>query len=71
METTNDRIKQLETELAKVLGGELADSLVRAGRKRGRQDLDMQLVINDGLASMPQHKRLEVLDLIDSLMRKA
>lgn len=69
METTNDRLKGIQQELASVVGGDLADSLVRAGRKRGEFDLDMQLAINDGLATLPRHKRVEVLALLDTMLQ--
>ncbi|NMM46519.1 hypothetical protein HH303_18660 [Rhodospirillaceae bacterium KN72] len=68
METTNDRLNHLRGVLADIVGRDLADSLVRAGRKRGEFDLDMQLAINDGLQGLPQDKRLEALAMIDGLM---
>ena len=69
METTNDKLNQIREEMATVVGDDLADSLVRAGRKGGQFDLDMQLAINDGLEQLSREKRMQALALIDSLIR--
>ena len=69
METTNDKLNQIREEMASVVGPDLADSLVRAGRKRGQFDLDMQLAINDGLEQLSREKREKAVALIDSLIR--
>ncbi|MDW3208118.1 MAG: hypothetical protein R8L07_21495 [Alphaproteobacteria bacterium] len=71
METTNDRINNIRTVLADIVGSDLADSLVRAGRKRGEFDLDMQLAINDGLQSLTIEKRQEAIALLDSMLQDA
>lgn len=69
METTNDRLSILKVQLAGIVGPDLADSLVRAGRKRGEFDLDMQLALNDGLQSLDEEKRRDALFLLDRLLR--
>jgi len=69
LETTNDKLNQIREEMATVVGDDLADSLVRAGRKGGQFDLDMQLAINDGLEQLSREKRMQALALIDSLIR--
>lgn len=70
METQNDRLLKVQDGLSQILGRELAESLIRAGRKRGQYDLDMQLAINDGLDSVPEEKRQDALALLDALIRK-
>lgn len=71
METKNDRIDSIRVVLGDILGADLADSLVRAGRKRGEFDLDMQLAINDGLQSLTAEKRRQAIALLDSMLESA
>lgn len=71
METKNDRIDSIRVVLGDILGEDLADSLVRAGRKRGEFDLDMQLAINDGLQSLTAEKRRQAIALLDSMLESA
>lgn len=59
-------LEGLRSELAGIVGEELANSLVWAGRRRGEYDLNMQLLLNDGLEQVPNDKKLEALDLIDA-----
>lgn len=67
METTSDQLKAVKAQLGEILGDDLADSLVRAGQTQGDFALDLQLLVNDGLQSVPPEKRQQVLSLLDRL----
>lgn len=69
-ETTNDALNTIREQLADLVGGDLADSLVRAGRKRGAFDLDLHLLISDGVKALSQEKKRDVLRLLDAMAGK-
>ncbi len=50
-------LPRLTEKLSQVCGDDLAESLIIAGRGGGDLNLDMQLVINDGLDQLDDEKK--------------
>jgi hypothetical protein len=65
--TLNDQLNAIRARLTDVVGGDLADSLVRAGRKNGAFDLDLHLLISDGVKALSAEQKREVLSILDEL----
>ena len=63
-------LPELRAALESAVGGDLADSLVKAAMQRGELTLDMQLAINDGLDVLDAAKRREVVGIIDDMRRR-
>ena len=60
-------LPRLKARLAEICGNDLAESLVVAARGGGELNLDMQLVINDGLDHMDEEMRTRVLDVLSDI----
>lgn len=62
---------RFRSDLAAACGEDLADSLLKAGQSGGAPNLDMQLAINDGLETMDEAQRAEILRLLDDFLFQA
>ncbi len=64
-------LARFRSDLAAICGEDLADSLLKAGQSGGAPNLDMQLAINDGLETMDEAQRSEILRLLDDFLVQA
>ena len=60
-------LPRLTARLAEICGDDLAESLILAGRGGGELNLDMQLLINDGLEQLDEDQRGRVLETLSEI----
>ncbi len=60
-----DTLRDLESKLTEIIGADLAESLVKAGRHGDEMTLDLQLAINDGLETLTEEQRRAALQVLD------
>lgn len=60
-------LPRLTAKLSEICGEDLAESLIKAGQGGGELNLDMQLVINDGLEQLDEDQRGRVLELLSEV----
>lgn len=63
-------LPKLTLRLSEICGEDLAESLIKAGQTGGALNLDMQLLINDGLEQMDGDQRDQVLNLLTELRQE-
>lgn len=64
-------LAQFRADLTEICGEDLAGSLLKAGQSGGAPNLDMQLALNDGLETLDEAQRSEILRLLDGFMTQA
>lgn len=69
-ENHQEFLSKLTTGLIDICGDDLAESLIKAGHAGGALNLDMQLLINDGLELMDDSQRDQILDLLSDIRQQ-